>query len=221
MARGFSYAPGASPEIEEAGRAGVTKERLTELGDSRNHLVRAAIARREDCPFGLMVRLVNDHHPEVRAALAGNTRLLGSVCEHLARDRSQDVLVALCGNPAAPLAVIDGLAMHRKRPVKAAAVEALEARQAVPAGKAGRAAVAPELRDRVAGTPEGQADRAPEREHPASPGESEALASVGVRAEAPAGAGAAGHAAAQDPPARPRPTRTAPVRGFRPPSEAS
>lgn len=161
MARGFNYAPGASAEVEEAGTPGLDKDRIRELAYSRNVLVREAIARREDCPLGLMAQLVHDHDAKVRAALGANPRLLGSVVEHLARDRHVEVLLALCTNPATSGEVLEHLMVHKKADVRQAAAAALEAR--VPSA-AGEDAHTPELRDRVFETAREVRTAVPERQ---------------------------------------------------------
>ncbi len=193
MARGFNYAPGASAEVAEAGQPELDKDRLRLLADSRNALVREAIAARADCPFGLMAQLVHDHDARVRAAVAGNPRALGSVVGHLARDRHVEVLVALCGNPSTPREVLEGFVMHRKSEVRAAASDALDARAAGGAG-AGEDLHTPELRDRVF---EAAQER---RAAPVSPIESPAPMP-------------------EPEPERVARVRTAPVRGFLPPVE--
>jgi len=193
MARGFNYAPGASAEVEEASRDGLGKERLTELGGSRNPVVREAVAARPDCPLGMMVTLAHDHAAPVRAAIAGNPRVLRSVLEYLARDRQVDVLVAVAGNPGTPAEVLDALAGHRKREVSNAAVAALDARAVRVEGEQQRM---PELRDRVFEESEARRAALADGEPAAVPDEP----APAPAAELPV-----------------RPTRTAPVRGFRPP----
>ncbi|WP_062463059.1 hypothetical protein [Demequina soli] len=203
MARGFSYAPGASAEVDEAGAPELTKERLQALGASRNALVREAVARRADCPFGLMVTLAHDHAAPVRAAMAGNPRVLHSILEYLSHDRSVEVMCAVASNPATTPDIIEALAVHRKSEVRAAAAAALESRAA---GGGTADARMPELRDRV--FEESEARR-------------EAMLAQAAEQSLAAAADAA--MAAAEPPLEPaeplpaRPTRTAPVRGFRPP----
>lgn len=198
MARGFNYAPINDPLVEEASAPGLAKERIVELADSRNALVRGAIAGREDCPFGLMASLAHDFTADVRAALARNPRLLHSVMEHLARDKSVDVLVALTQNPAVTADVLDGMVGHRKRDVAQAAAGALDA---IRSRQSSEDAHTPELRDRV--FEQAAARRA------------EALAA----ATAETAIEGAIAAVAADPPPEPR-VRTAPVRGFKPPVDA-
>lgn len=46
--------------------------------------VRAALARREDCPTGALISLGHDHRQEVLLALIGNRRTPSSVLRNLA-----------------------------------------------------------------------------------------------------------------------------------------
>ena len=201
MARGFNYAPINDPLVDEAGGAELAGARMRELAESRNTMVRAAIAAREDCPFGLMASLAHDFHADVRQALARNPRLLHSVMEYLARDKSVEVLVALASNPAVTADVLDTLVGHRKRDVAAAAAVALEAMRTQ---KDSADSHTPELRDRVF-------DQAAARR-----AETLAAASVeGALEQAIADVAAAPPALAEPPR-----VRTAPVRGFLPPIDA-
>ncbi|WP_062517600.1 hypothetical protein [Demequina gelatinilytica] len=189
MARGFNYAPGTSDEVEEAASADLSKERMQELGSSRNAVVRETLAGRPDCPFGLMVTLAHDSAAPVRCALAANPRVLHSLLENLARDKQESVLLAVARNPVTGAELLDALAGSRKESVRAAAVAALDARD-----RSGRADArdTPELRDRV--FEESHARR-------------EAMLAAAMVPAEPVTAAA------------PRPVRTAPVRGFLPPSE--
>ncbi len=205
MARGFSYAPGASVEVDEASTPGLTKERIQELGGSRNALVREAVAAREDCPFGLMVTLAHDHVVPVRAAMAANPKVLHSILDYLSHDRQVAVLCAVAGNPSAGQDILEALAAHRKGEVRGAAAAALDARAA-------RTEVAdhtPELRDRV--FEESQARREAMLAQ-AAESSLEAAADEAMEAAEPAADAAE--------PLPSRPTRSAPVRGFRPPVDA-
>ncbi|WP_062524556.1 hypothetical protein [Demequina rhizosphaerae] len=203
MARGFSYAPGASAEVEEAAAPGLTKERIQELGGSRNALVREAVATRDDCPFGLMVTLAHDHAVPVRAAMAANPKVLHSILDYLSHDRQVAVLCAVAGNPSTGQEILEALAAHRKGEVRDAAAAALDAR----AEQADTADHTPELRDRV--FEESQARRAALLAQSAETG-LEAAADDAMAAVEPQEAE----------PLPARPTRSAPVRGFRPPVEA-
>ncbi|WP_296666530.1 hypothetical protein [Demequina sp.] len=201
MARGFNYAPGASAEVDEAALPGLAKERLTQLGSSKNAVVREAVARREDCPFGIMVTLAHDHVTAVRTAVAANPRVLHSVIEYLSRDRQVEVLLAVLANPAVTPDIVDQLASHRRREVRDGAIAAHES------GGAARNiddAHTPELRDRVFEESRARRDAmlaaVAEQDRAAA---DEAMESAEPLAEASV--------------LPSRPTRTAPVRGFRPP----
>lgn len=126
MARGFSSAPGASAEWVEASASELEKSRMLVLGTSRNGLVRAAIAERKDCPFGLMVTLAHDYSVDVRSAVAANPRAQRSVLQYLAADRSLPVILALVENPALPQDVLEELAFHKKSEVRAAATRRID-----------------------------------------------------------------------------------------------
>ncbi|WP_062293921.1 hypothetical protein [Demequina phytophila] len=206
MARGFSYAPGASADVDEAAAPELTKERVQELGASRNALVREVIARREDCPFGLMVTLAHDHAVPVRAAMAANPRILHSILDYLAHDRQPAVACAVAANPTVTQDILEVLASHRKSEVRAAAGAALDARAL---GAAAEDHHTPELRDRV--FEESQARRA------AMLADS---AAASLEAAADEAMATVDPAVDQQEPLPARPTRTAPVRGFRPPVDA-
>ena len=126
MARGFSSAPGASAECVEASASPIEKSRMLVLGTSKNGLVRAAIAERADCPFGLMVTLAHDYSVEVRTAVAANPRALRSVLQYLAADRSTPVILALVENSSLPEDVLEELAFHKKSEVRAAATRRID-----------------------------------------------------------------------------------------------
>lgn len=127
MARGFNYAPGASPEVLEARQPGLHRTHVMALGSSRNTLVRAAIAARADCPLGLMVTLAHDYSTEVRSAVARNGAAQRTVMAYLAADRSHDVVLALLENPALPADILEELAFHKKSQIRAAAAARLDA----------------------------------------------------------------------------------------------
>lgn len=126
MARGFGSAPGASAEMGRAQSVDLDKAGMLVLGTSRNVVVRAAIAERLDCPFGLMVTLAHDYSAEVRAAVASNARAQRSVFDYLAGDRSVLVVLALIANPALPEEILEDLAFHKKSDVRAAAARRLD-----------------------------------------------------------------------------------------------
>ena len=127
MARGFSSAPGASPDIVKAQAPDLSKAELLEFGASRNRLVRGVVAGRPDCPLGLMVTLAHDFDTEVRIAVAGNSSALESVLRYLAADKNTDVVLGVIANPRTPLETIEELAVHKNSKVREAAVERLEA----------------------------------------------------------------------------------------------
>ena len=131
MARGFNYAPGASAEVQVAQQPGLHRTHIAALGASRNHLVRGAIALRPDCPFGLMVTLAHDYSAEVRANVASNPSVQHTVMAYLATDRSVAVVTALISNPSLPAEILDELAFHRKRDVRAAAAARLDGSQPI------------------------------------------------------------------------------------------
>lgn len=166
MARGFSYAPGASVEVVEAESQGLDRDRLRQLGASTNKVVREAVARREDCPLGLMVTLAHDNVSDVRAAVAANPSTSHTILAMLAEDRSHDVLVALVRNPSLADDVVDRLATHRKSGVRNAASARQEQRALVRVEDLHT----PELRDSIVGTPPAEADNAlhaaPEEQEP-------------------------------------------------------
>ena len=150
MARGFNYAPGASAEIQEAMQPGLHKTHIAALGVSRNNLVRAAVAARPDCPLGLMVTLAHDYSAEVRANVASNPTAQRTVMAYLATDRSVDVLKALLANPSLPADVVDELAFHKKSEVRAAAAARLDAPPVAVAAPTAEDVHNPELAEHVA-----------------------------------------------------------------------
>lgn len=149
MARGFNYAPGASAEVELASTPGLHKTHVAALGTSRNSLVRAAIASRPDCPLGLMVTLAHDYSAEVRACVAANPGVQRTVMAYLSADRSVEVVKALISNPSLPSEVIEELAFHRKGEVRAAAAARLDGTQPIVTSRPKEDFHTPELADRV------------------------------------------------------------------------
>ncbi|WP_084105070.1 hypothetical protein [Demequina sp. NBRC 110056] len=185
MARGFSYADGASEEVEMARRADLSRAQVQALAGGKNAVVRELMAQRGDLPLGTMVSLAHDRSVEVRAAMAGNRAATASILEHLSGDRHQPVLHALLDNPTVERAIIERLAFHKRDEIRAHAVRRLDDAEAASARTDDRGV--PELRER--GT---YADVV---ELPVQP--------VRLHDDLPV-----------------RPTRTAPVRGFRPAEEA-
>lgn len=127
MARGFNYAPGASPEVLEAQQPGLHRTHIMALGASRNVLVRTNVAARADCPLGLMVTLAHDYHADVRSAVARNPTAQRTVMAYLAADRTPSVVLALLENPSLPADILEELAFHKKAAVRAAAAHRLDA----------------------------------------------------------------------------------------------
>ncbi|WP_084038486.1 hypothetical protein [Demequina sp. NBRC 110053] len=147
MARGFTYADGASEDVELAQRQDLGRSQIQALAAGKNALVREHIARRTDLPLGTMVALAHDKNVDVRAAMAGNESATASILEHLAGDRHVAVLHALLDNPVLDHAIAERLAFHRKDEVRARAVRRLDA--ALEAPDHGRDHGVPELRERV------------------------------------------------------------------------
>ncbi|GIG54807.1 hypothetical protein [Demequina activiva] len=126
MARGFNYAPGASDEVELAGKPDLTRTMVQSLASGRNAVVREVIAQRGDLPLGTMVGLAHDRATEVRAALAANPAATEPVLEHLSTDRHVEVLHAVIANPQVPAGIVERLAFHRKDEVRSHAVRRLD-----------------------------------------------------------------------------------------------
>lgn len=198
MARGFMYADGASADVELARRQDLSKAQLVDMGQSRNDLVREVIGGRPDCPLGIMVTLTHDKVVDVRAAVARNPSASRTVLEHLARDKHAPVLEALVGNPSLPADMLEQLAFHRRPEVRAQVAARLDALEPAPLRVQDTAT--PELRDHIFDKRSGATvvDISTGREP---------VPVVSMAYEA-------------EPVAPTAPTRTAPVRGFRPP-EAS
>ncbi len=128
MARGFTFADGASPEVVEAGKPFLHRATLVMHAQSKNALVREIIARRDDLPFGLMVTLAHDSAEDVRAAVAANPTAMPAVLDHLATDRSVPVLFALISNASLQPALLESLLFHRRQEVRNAAASRLDLR---------------------------------------------------------------------------------------------
>jgi hypothetical protein len=198
MARGFNYAPGASAEVQEASMSTLDKQRIGELGSSRNALVRAAIAARTDCPLGLMVTLAHDYSAEVRAAIARNGSAQRTVMAYLSADRSVEVVTALLENPRLPAEILEELAFHRKSQIRTVAAARLD-----------RGLAEPQVSTEDSHTPELAEHVIPVQQRLTADGmpipEFEPVNVVDIATRAPVLA---------TPTAAP--TRTAPVRGFKP-----
>lgn len=118
----------ASPEWHEAADADTSLHRVQKLATCKERDVRAVIARRADCPMGVLASLAFDHDSDVRAAVAGNPRITEAVSTHLARDRDVKVVKALARNHAIDLALLQHLALHRKDDVRRVASRNLDER---------------------------------------------------------------------------------------------
>ena len=196
MARGFNYAPGASEEVSQAQQPGLHRTQVTVLASSKNALVREAIAARDDLPLGIMVTMAHDRATEVRAAIARNPTATPPIMEHLVNDRHVPVLEALLSNPSLSAALVEKLAFHRKSEVRSAAAARLNEGVTTAADPApAHSAAAPEI-----------------HEHAAVVGDSVVL-------EFPSGEPVPAAVPAEPDTATARPTRTAPIRGFRLPPQ--
>jgi hypothetical protein len=77
--------------LERAAVQDVTSTELLSLAVHREPAVRAAVARRTDCPAGALISLGHDHRPEVLLALIANPRTPSSVVRNLADHVAQPV----------------------------------------------------------------------------------------------------------------------------------
>lgn len=127
MARGFNYAPGADPEVEQARLPTLHRAHIQALSQSKNWLVRQAVACRTDCPLGVMVVLAHDSQAQVRETLALNSSITRALMEHLALDKNVEVLVALTKNAGIDLDIVEKLAFHKRADVRSAASARLDA----------------------------------------------------------------------------------------------
>ncbi len=146
MARGYSYADGASPEVDEARKPFLHRATLAMHAQSKNALVRELIAGRDDLPVGLTVTLAHDPSVDVRAAIARNPVTTAAVREHLATDRHVTVVLALVSNPALEPEALEALLFHKRAEVRAAAADRLDTHGPEPVPELEDSAV-PELRD--------------------------------------------------------------------------
>jgi hypothetical protein len=215
MARGFNYAPGASVEVQEAMTPGLDRARILELGGSRNAIVRATVASRLDCPLGLMVTLAHDFSADVRACVARNASAQRTVMAYLSADRSVDVVRALLENPNLAQEILEELAFHKKGEIRDAAIARLDA------VKAGTSSVAedhhtPELAEHVAPIPQRMATDgpAPTSFSPVTAAQPEPA--FPVAAPTPVETHIPQIFSPHSTADVPAPTRTAPVRGFKP-----
>lgn len=187
MARGFGYAPGASPEVDDARAPGLHRATLAMHAQSKNALVREVVAAREDLPFGLMVTLAHDRSVEVRRAVASNPTAVAAVLDHLAGDRDPSVVTAVVTNPSLPAPVLERLVFHKNAAVRRSAAHRLDT---------------------------GGLESVPPMEDSATP----ELRDVAVGARFHGGPVELAPAIGDATPAA-RPTRTAPIRGFRIPEQ--
>jgi len=77
-----------------AGDPHLTDAQMLSLAVHREPSVRAAVARRADCPASALVSLGHDYRPEVLLALIGNPRTPSSVVRNLADHEAQLVATA-------------------------------------------------------------------------------------------------------------------------------
>lgn len=118
----------ASPEWREAADPETPLLRVQRLATCKERDVRVVIARRVDCPMGVLASLAFDHDSEVRAGVAGNPRITDAVSTHLARDRDAKVVKALARNHAIDLTLLEGLALHKKDDIRRVASRNLDER---------------------------------------------------------------------------------------------
>lgn len=143
----------ASPEWLEASAPETPLARLQALAGCKEIAVREVVARRLDCPMGLLATLAHDARSEVRAGVAGNPRITQAVAEHLVGDKDPRVLKALSRNHEIPLQLVQRLAAHKKDDVRRVAVRQLHERMELRAPDLTQGAggdLPAELRDRVA-----------------------------------------------------------------------
>lgn len=141
------------PEWYEARADATVPERLLRLAVHRDHWVREAVARREDCPLGVLITLAHDRALDVRVAVGANRRISRAVAEHLMNDREVSVLKALIHNERVPEDLIERLAFHRRDQVKLAAARRMLETPSPPQQGPPHLVVVPipsELRDRAA-----------------------------------------------------------------------
>ena len=119
-----------SPDWHEASGAELPRSRFLALAHHKDPTVREALARRPDCPMGVLASLAHDGRAAVRVAAASNTSANRAVLEHLALDRDTAVLKAVARNAATPGDVLDGLCAHRRDDVRRVAASARTEREA-------------------------------------------------------------------------------------------
>ncbi len=162
MARGLSpNRGGAESELADARAQGLHRTHIALLAQSRHRAVREAIAKRDDLPLGIQAALANDDWHEVRATVAANPRIAGSILDALADDRHHLVLLSLLSNDAASREAVRKLESHKRPDVRIAA-QALTERLSSDASKGAARQLAedgatPELRERAATLSEAEA----------------------------------------------------------------
>lgn len=149
MARGFSAAPGASPDVALAADPDLERGKLLQLVESKNSVVRETLAARNDLPLGAMVSLAHDGSGEVRTVLAANPTLVESLIDVLARDKDHHVVAALAQRPDLPYKVLQLFAFHKRKDIRELATARLDAGD-VAKRAAAREAMPAELREREA-----------------------------------------------------------------------
>jgi len=140
------------PEWHEARADATAPDRLLRLAVHRDHLVREAVALREDCPLGVLITLAHDRAVDVRVAVAANKRIGRAVAEHLIADRETSVLRALIHNARVPEDLIERLAFHKRDTVRLAAAKRIDSRPTTSPAPTPGLVIVPlphELRDRA------------------------------------------------------------------------
>lgn len=155
---------GGSAELHEASGANLAGTRFLELARHRDASVREALARREDCPMGVLASLAHDSRPAVRVAVASNRRANRAVLENLARDRDPAVIKAVARNSSTPLDTLRDLSAHRRQEVRRVADRSLSERTQTPSVEASALGAVPaELREGRAAAGEATATAGPTR----------------------------------------------------------
>ncbi len=147
MARGFSAAPGASPDVALASDPDLPRLHLLQLVESKNSVVRETLAARNDLPLGAMVSLAHDSSGEVRAVLAANPTLVESLVDVLVRDKDHHVLAALVHRSDLPYKALQLLAFHKRKDIRELAAARLDAGE-VARKRGSDELLPPELRER-------------------------------------------------------------------------
>ena len=120
-----------SADLSLASAADLPRQRISGLAQHKDPAVREAVARRENCPFGVLAALAHDSRAQVRIAVAAHPRAGRTVLTHLAADRDPHVVKAVARNVEAPLDIVEKLAQHRREEVRHLAARMLEERAAM------------------------------------------------------------------------------------------